>query len=291
MNRAIQAVGAFAAPRAEILRSSADRGWRGLDAALVAIPAGPTHVPASARLRLGIHFGRAVHADCRCDGTRLRSLQKQGDINVIPAGLDGVWVDEADCEILRLQLDPLLLEQAAADLGRNTAAIAPRFQLRDAGLQAIAAAIKAELESEAPSDALYGETLGLALALRLLKLGDEPLPAQTAPRGAFSANQTRRLIEFIDTRLDGSLTLGELALVASVGVSHFKTRFKATFGAPAHQYVLARRVERARALILAGDLPMREIALEAGFADQSHMARCMRRLLGRSPGEIARAAR
>lgn len=289
MNRIVQVADALAPPaHAEILLSSVERGWRGLRAEFIAIQAGPVHVPAAAMLRLGVHFGRAVHADCRCDGRRIRRLQRHGDIDVIPAGLDGVWRDESDCEILRLQLNGSLLEQAAEDLGRDGLTIAPKFQLRDAGLQAIAAAIKAELESETPSDPLYGETLGFALALRLLQIEDRPL----AEAGStFNVRQKRRLAEFIDARLDHSLTLAELAVVAGVGVSQFKALFKATFGAPAHQYVLARRVERARSLILAGDMPLSEIALEAGFSDQSHMARCMRRMLGRSPGEIARADR
>jgi AraC family transcriptional regulator len=285
MNRIVHVTDALAPPApAQVLLSSAGR-WRGLRADFVAIRAGLVHVPATDMLRLGVMFGRAVHADCRCDGRRIRRLQKHGDIDIIPAGLDGVWRDESDCEILRLQLSGSLLEQAAADLGRDALTIAPTFQVRDAGLQAIAAAIKAELESGAPSDALYGETLGFALALRLLQIRDRP---QIEARRTFNAKQKRRLVDFIDERLDGSLSLVELALVAGVGVSHFKTLFKATFGAPAHQYVLARRVERARSLILAGDMPMRSVALEAGFSDQSHMARCMRRLLGRSPSDLAR---
>lgn len=55
---------------------------------------------------------------------------------------------------------------------------------------------------------------------------------------------------------------------------------------PVHQYVVQRRVERARALLLQGALSASQGALESGFAHQSHMAHCMNRLLGVSPSEL-----
>ena len=60
-------------------------------------------------------------------------------------------------------------------------------------------------------------------------------------------------------------------------------------GQSVHAYVMERRVQRARALLLEKKLPISEVALEAGFAHQSHLARWMRRLLGVTPSEILRA--
>jgi AraC family transcriptional regulator len=58
---------------------------------------------------------------------------------------------------------------------------------------------------------------------------------------------------------------------------------------PVHQYVVQRRVERARTLLLQGRLSASQVALETGFAHQSHMAHWMNRLLGVTPRELARA--
>jgi AraC family transcriptional regulator len=58
---------------------------------------------------------------------------------------------------------------------------------------------------------------------------------------------------------------------------------------PVHQYVVRRRVERAKALLLEGRLSISQIALEAGFAHQSHMANWMNRVLGATPTQIARS--
>jgi AraC family transcriptional regulator len=275
--------------QARVILSSRGRGWRGLEAEFLRIPPGLTHVPGSSSHRLGNHFGRSVNADCRCDGQRHRRVQKHGDIDIVPAGLEGSWEDDAACNILRLQVSPALLRDAAIDLGRNPdgAAVAPRFQLRDPQIEAIAWAIKTELEATAPSDRLYAEALGTALAIRLVEVGSRSLRAG-AGGPALSARQRRLLVDFIETHLDQSLSLTELATVAGLSVSHLKTLFRNTFGMPVHQYVVRCRVEHARALLLSGDMPMSRIALEAGFADQSHMATCMRRVLGLTPGAIAR---
>jgi AraC family transcriptional regulator len=98
-----------------------------------------------------------------------------------------------------------------------------------------------------------------------------------------------RLVEFVESHLDQSLTLTELAALAGLSVPHFKVLFRETFGMPVHQYVVQRRVERARALLLQGALSASQVALETGFAHQSHMAHWMNRLLGVTPRELVRS--
>ncbi|QHW28838.1 helix-turn-helix transcriptional regulator (plasmid) [Rhizobium leguminosarum bv. viciae 248] len=274
---------------ATILATSRGRGWHGLEADLVRIPPGRTHISGTPYHRLGIHVGRPVRAQCRCDGREHRRLQKHGDIDVVPAGLDGVWEDDRECMILRLKISKDLFHQAAIDLGRDPAkAIMPQFQLRDPRLEAIAWALKAELEADVPSDNLYADTLATALALRLVGAGSGSSRPVESGR-ALSPRQKRMLADYIEDNLDTSLSLAELAGLAGLSLSHLKTQFGNSFGMPPHQYVLHRRVARVEVLIRSSDLPLSQIALEAGFAHQSHMANSMKRLLGISPGTIPRS--
>ena len=67
-----------------------------------------------------------------------------------------------------------------------------------------------------------------------------------------------------------------------------KTFYGDTLGMPVHQYVVRRRVERAKALLLGGHLNATQVALEVGFAHQSHLAHWMNRVLGVTPREIMR---
>lgn len=254
------------------------------------IAAGLIRVPAMAHHRLGIHVGRAVNASCRCDGRRHVRVQADGDIDIVPAGLDGEWEDDADCSILRVSVAPSLIAGTAEELGLDATrmALRPRFQHRDAGIAHIAFALEAHTAISAPADRLFAESLARALAARLI--GEAGAAAMPAGQG-LSRRQQRALAEVIDAELDGDLSLPRLAGVAGISASHLKVLFRHSFGMPVHQYVIRRKVERASDLLRDGRLPISQVALAAGFAHQSHMAHVMRRVLGVTPAMLVRAGR
>ena len=95
------------------------------------------------------------------------------------------------------------------------------------------------------------------------------------------------MCDYIEANLDRDLSLAELANIAGFSASHFKPLFRHAMGLPVHRYVVECRVERARQLLLRGDRSMGDIAIEAGFTHQSHMARCLRRVLGIGSAEVA----
>ncbi len=221
----------------------------------------------------------------------MRGVQKPGDIGVIPAGMDGSWEDDADCQILRLSFRPSLLEEVAEQMGRSStkAKLIPCFGLRDTRIEAIGWAIKADLEADVPSDPLYIDLLANALAVRMVELVfDRMSPPERSSTPRLSARQLRILIEFIETNLDKKLHLADLASVAGVGTTRLKTLFRNSTGTPVHRYVIGRRIEYARAMLSTTKMPASQIALAAGFTHQSHMASTMRRVLGHVPSEITR---
>ena len=95
------------------------------------------------------------------------------------------------------------------------------------------------------------------------------------------------MVEYIEEHLDGGPSLAQLAAVVRLNPYHFARQFKAATGLPPHQYVIGRRVERARQLLLAGTgLSLAEVALLAGFSDQSQFSRHFKRLVGVTPGRF-----
>ncbi|WP_437693671.1 helix-turn-helix domain-containing protein [Sorangium sp. So ce176] len=244
-------------------------------------PAGVVSIEAADDHLLKVHAGSPVRGWCGAH----RFLYTRGDIDVLPAGYSDVWEEYDAGTSLLLRLSPSLLRRAAEDMGRNpdTAGLDLRHQLRDPQVEHIAWALDAERVAGYPSGLLYTESLGLALAVHLL--GRAPAPSRS-PRG-LSRQQLRRVTAYIEEHLDQRLSLERLAGVAEISASHLKTLFKRSTGLPVHEYVVQRRVERAKALLLRGDLPASQVAIEAGFAHQSHMARCMRRVLGVTPTALA----
>ena len=79
----------------------------------------------------------------------------------------------------------------------------------------------------------------------------------------------------------------QLAAVACLSPYHFARQFKRATGLPPHQYVILRRVDRAKQLLQAGtNLSLAEVALRAGFSDQSQFSHHFKRLVGATPGQF-----
>lgn len=263
----------------------------GLRVELSTTSPGILELSALAEHRLKIHAGPPVRGACSVH----RFLYTRGDIDIQPAGYTDTWQEYQPNTSLIVHVSRGLLHRAAEEMNLDPgrAILEPQHQFRDAQIEHIAWALDADRRSAHPNGSLYTESLGLALAIHLLGRYSAPRGFQpvslTRGRG-LSALQFRRLVAFIEEHLDEDLSIARLAGSAAISASHFKTLFKRTTGMPVHQYVVQRRVERARTLLATGDLSASQVALAAGFAHQSHMARAMRRLLGVTPRAIAHAS-
>jgi len=122
---------------------------------------------------------------------------------------------------------------------------------------------------------------------RISMLRNAPVAESLSPnRGGLSPARTHRICEYISSNLDQNISLETLAEMAGLSTHHFARAFKQTVGMPPHCYVLQRRIEHAQQMLRNTDLPMSEIALSAGFSDQSHLARHFRRITGMSPSVV-----
>jgi AraC family transcriptional regulator len=256
----------------------------GLRVELATTSPGLLELPTLAEHRLKIHAGPPVRGACSVH----RFLYTRGDIDIQPVGYSDTWQEFQPNTSLIVHLSRGLLRRAAEDLDvdPDSTVLEPRHQLRDPRIEHIAWALEADRRSDQPSGSLFTESLGLALATHLLTRYRALSPRPLTSRGGLSALQLRRVMAFIEEHLEGDLSIARLAAVAGTSASHFKTLFRKTVGAPVHVYVIQRRVERAKSLLLKGELPASQVALAAGFSHQSHMARAMRRLLGVTPRAV-----
>ena len=110
-------------------------------------------------------------------------------------------------------------------------------------------------------------------------------PAPQA-HGGLSPAAMRRVREYVDAHLGGSMDLATLAGVAGVSIHHFARGFKHSAGITPHHYLTQKRVERAQDMLAHTDLSLSEIAYAVGFSDQSHLARHFRQMLGVTPGQF-----
>jgi AraC family transcriptional regulator len=114
------------------------------------------------------------------------------------------------------------------------------------------------------------------------------LAKHSPARRSLTDRRLKQVLLFIEDNLSENLSLEQIAAVARVSPSHLKTIFKKSMGIPVFQYVIQRRVELAKSLLLQENLSIAEVASASGFTHQSHLARHMRRKLGASPSIIKR---
>jgi AraC family transcriptional regulator len=253
------------------------------------VPAGRIESDPDPYHLLDLHASEPVRASIRLDGREiLRTQLSHGDINILPAGSTGRWHLEAGSNAVLLRLAPTILEEAvdAVSLKSASAQLRPAIRARDPHIEHIGWLLNDERLAGYPRGGLWLESAAYAIAMRLVRRSDDSLRLPHLPARAMPKWRLRRVCEYIEANLDQDLSLKEVAATAGFSVPHFKVLFRHSIGLPVHRYVVERRVERARQLILRGERPMTDIALDVGFSHQSHMTRCVQRVLGIGPREI-----
>jgi AraC-like DNA-binding protein len=115
-------------------------------------------------------------------------------------------------------------------------------------------------------------------------LGNEQNGApKSQTRGGLAPNVLHRIRDYVEANLEFKVELADLAAIANLSRCHFTYAFKQALGCTPHRYVMSRRLEKARQLLLGSGLATAEIAIAAGFADQSHFSRYFRSFFGVSP--------
>jgi AraC-like DNA-binding protein len=99
-----------------------------------------------------------------------------------------------------------------------------------------------------------------------------------------------RARDLIDGRYADPLDLAALARTAHVSPRHFSRSFRRTFGETPHQYLLTRRLERARYLLRTTEMQIVQVCLEVGFTSVGSFTTTFRRHVGLSPMDYRRVA-
>jgi AraC family transcriptional regulator len=143
----------------------------------------------------------------------------------------------------------------------------------------VLSALQRDCEAGHPAGPLAGDALVVALLSHLDGRGaaDAPPPRRTFER------RVAAVCDHIEANLARPLSLSALARLAGLGVRRFGAIFAAQTGWSPHRYLLNRRIERAKELMLDPALTLTQIALTVGFADQAQFSRVFRRYVGEAP--------
>lgn len=249
------------------------------------IKAGRHCLPPAQHHRIMVHASAATRSYCNEIGRYF--VRRAGDIDFLLAGQEGGFEAETSFDTIEVSLSAAVLESVAAEF--ESRAISRRLEtrhlLRDERIEYLVRALESDYNANSPSGPLFAESVGVALATRLFGLDELEIDRTIR----LSDAQLKRLLGHIETHLHEPLRIDGLSRIAGASSSHLRTWFKASTGVTLHRYVLQRRVERARSLLIQSDLSTSEVAQLTGFAHQSHLAHWMRREIGQTPRNLRRA--
>jgi AraC-like DNA-binding protein len=154
----------------------------------------------------------------------------------------------------------------------------------DAMIRHLGASFLEALHQPDETNQLFIDHMMLALTAHVAKTYGGLRRAAEPARGGLAPWQVKRVCERLESDLGGKLSLETIAAEFDLSVSHFSRAFRISTGLPPHQWLLQQRVKVAKQLMTVRDLSLADIALSAGFANQSHFTRVFSAAVGVSPG-------
>lgn len=231
-----------------------------------------------------LNLGDSVNIEFISDGRRKKIEFLKNDINLNPGGSVSWATVGSRVEHLVLLIDSALINRVAREINSSwNVALVPRHCFQDELFRLLALNLISEFEHEAPPDRVYAESLMHTFVAYLIKhysvtgVKEPPLKNGLPPR------KLTHIIEYINDHLGDQLTLQYIADIVGMTPSYFITLFKQSTGLAPHQYITMRRLETAKAMLKQTRKPISEIAMQTGFADQSHLTRLMRQHTGLTP--------
>jgi AraC family transcriptional regulator len=225
-------------------------------------------------------------------GRPFHTTLRPGTIHIVPRGEAGSYhyrCQESPAMGVFFLAPRVLARVAEETIECNSAHLnlLPRTAEPDALLYELCRAFLGELMSGGLAGRLYLETLTQTLAVHLLRRHSTLAARSRLGADAQPELRLRRVLEFIDANLHRTLSLAEIAAEVHLSPYHLGRVFKAAMGVSLHQYLIAQRVERGRALLECGEHTIREVAALVGFADHSHFNLHFKRRYGVPPSAVA----
>jgi AraC family transcriptional regulator len=227
-----------------------------------------------------LHRSGPVTVTFKVGGDRAVSQQRRrGQISFIPGSCGGHLNLRAPHDTLHLYLRSELFVGQASGL-------VPLLGIEDPVLENLAIAIGEAMIDRLPRSSLYVDPVAQAVASRILDIAGRGASHPGVLR--LSNRQLIQIREFVEAHLEDDIRVADLAMACGVGARRLKRAFQLSTGTTPYQFVLTRRIGRARELLADRTVSLAEIALRSGFCHQEHLTRAFRAVAGQSPGRYRR---
>lgn len=240
---------------------------------------------------LVFELGSVSRQVMRLDGREYDNSLRQGDILLIPAGVPFFGACDSTDDVLAFIIHPIFLEQVAlaANCPQSKGIeLISTFKHRDQQIAGIVKSLQHEIHTAEWGNQLYLDSLTNLLAIHLLRHYTSQSIKRSKPEPGLGELKLNRVLDYINAHLEQEIQLADLAQVANFNPCYFTSLFKRSMGISPWQYIVQRRVERAKQLLKQHNHSISEIAIQCGFNSQSHFTYQFRKLTGVTPNKYRR---
>lgn len=233
-----------------------------------------------------MHLGGAKHVTRRLDGPPVATAVDGGSLTVVPAGTAYHWRTEGPIAFAHLYLTPARLADVFAsefDVEGRDAALIDRVGCHDPLLEPIMTTMLAEIEDAPGASVLRLDSLYESFCIQLAHRHTARTPARDRRPVAMAPHRLRRVLDRIEAGLADDISLSDLSAAAGSSQFHFSRAFRLATGLSPYRYLIGRRIDRAKALLLTDDSPLESIARSCGFNRPHQFARMFKRAVGVGP--------
>ncbi len=277
----------------DLTADSTPLAWDGLKLREYRYVASDVPVPALRDYVVVVYKEGATPIHRRFDGRWSEQLVAPGSVSVLTRAAPSHWRWSQPIEVAHLYISPTAIASIAAevfDRDIEDVELADVLKAQDPVLVNLATTLDRELGNGGLGGNLYIDALRNQACVHILRTYATVVFRETDTRGALSKVQQRLVAQYVHEHIEHAISLADLASVARLSPFHFARKFTAAFGCPPHAYVMQQRIGHAQRQLADRHVPLKVIAANCGFADQSHMTRLFRRLLDVTPAEYRRAA-
>lgn len=233
-----------------------------------------------------MHLGGAKRVKRRCDGPGISRIAESGSLTLVPAGSAYVWRTEGPIAFAHLYIEPRRLDEVAAEaLGCGSASVSliDRVGCRDPLLEPLLRRMVDEVGAPTRPSTLLLDSLHESFVVRLARGHATAAPGRLPQAVVLAPHRLRRVLEFIDGHLGDDIGLTDLVAAAGTSQYHFSRAFHLATGCSPYRYLLRRRIDYARVLLLTGGASLEAIAATCGFHSRRQFAVAFKREVGVGP--------
>lgn len=230
--------------------------------------------------------------ECELNDKRDEARVRSGDLTFVPAGINQVYDFHGRTKAKIVLLNKRLFDEVdQMDCGLpSSGMLEPRLEWIRPSIQRLINAQYQAMISGQSNCRIMAETNAMKLASELLRtFGNDNRIAGSA--SFLSSAEMGQIIEFIDMKINRNFGLEELARLTKRDKFNFIRAFKLTTGETPHQFVIDRRLDKAKQKLASSNAPLATIAYDCGFSSQAHMTSTFTKHIGASPGAYRRDRR